>query len=157
VKTGLSPFCALAITALSACASTYVPPVGTSASVSVEAAATKADLMRAARRVLALEGYQIASADDASGVISTLPRTTKVGPEIADCGSNVGIENAYLKDARTLTRLALNVIAQDRRLTVRATVDADYRPGSQVQDMTLTCISKGELERGLAAKILSAV
>jgi hypothetical protein len=40
---------------------------------------------------------------------------------------------------------------------LRATVDADYRPGSSMQDMTLTCVSKGVLERELGAKILRAM
>lgn len=145
----------MSVAVCAGCAATYVPPTGKPVNVSIPSPASRIDLMRAARQVLAMEGYQIASADDASGVISTLTRTRPVSPDAADCGANVGVENAYLKDPRTSTRLAVNVIVRERSVTVRATVDADYRPGSQMQDMTLTCISKGTIERALAEKIIA--
>lgn len=141
---------------LTACAATYKPPMTAAADVTVPTNAGRAELVRAARQVLAAEGYQIASADEASGVVSTLPRRVRVSPEHADCGANVGVDNAYLKDTRTQTSIAMNVIAQDKRLTLRASVDADYRPGASMQDMTLTCVSKGVLERSLAEQILAA-
>lgn len=140
---------------LVACAATYSPPTIAPVDITMPAPAGRAELVRAARQVLASEGFQIASSDEASGVVSTLPRTVRVSPEAAHCGSNAGVDNAYLKDTRTQSRLAINVLAADRKLTVRANVDADYRPGSSMQDMTLTCISKGALERALADKIIA--
>lgn len=151
------PFIVMSTLLLVACAATYAPPTIAPANVTVSTNASRLELMRAARQVLAIEGYQIASADDASGVISTLPRAMPVSPDHAHCGSNAGVDNAYLRDTRTQSRLAVNVLARDRSLTVRATVDADYRPGSSMQDMTLTCVSKGVLERAIAAKILAAI
>lgn len=138
---------------LSGCAATYAPPTIAPANVTVPASASRVELMRAARQVLASEGFQIASADEGSGVVSTFPRKVRVTPDQADCGTNIGVENAYLRDGRAQTSLAVNVIAADRRVTVRAAVDASYAPGGTMQDITLTCVSKGALERVLAQKI----
>ncbi len=147
----------MSATLLAACAATYAPPKITPVDVTRSSSASRSDLLRAARQVLASEGFQIASADEASGVVSTLPRRMRVTPDQADCGTNIGVENAYLRDGRTQTSLAVNVIAADRRLTVRASVDAFYAPGGSVmQPVTLQCVSKGAIESELAAKILNA-
>jgi hypothetical protein len=118
-------------------------------------AAPRAEVIRATKQVLVAEGYQIAAFDDASGIISTALREVRVSPEHADCGANVGVDNAYLKDSRTRTALGIGVVIKEHALQIRANIDANYRVGSQMQDMTLICVSRGFLERDLLEKIVA--
>jgi len=139
------------------CAATYAPPTGVSPAVSVNTVAPRTEILRATKQVLVAEGYQIGAFDDASGIISTAPREVRVSPEHADCGANVGVENAYLKDSRTRTLLGIGVIIKENTLQIRANIDASYRVGSQMQDMTLICVSRGLLEHELVDKILATL
>lgn len=59
----------------------------------------------------------------------------------------------YLKDKRTTTRVGFGVVAVDGKLLVRTTIEGEYKPGAVDQDITLTCISRGFLERDMMAKI----
>jgi hypothetical protein len=71
-----------------------------------------------------------------------------------DCGTTMGID--YLKDNRTSTRVSYGLIVDDNRITIKANIEGEYKPGSVSQDMTLTCISRGLLERDLLEKIKEA-
>jgi hypothetical protein len=116
--------------------------------------ASKADILNAPKKVLVAEGFQITHADDAAGVVSTAPRNLRVTPEQADCGTTVGID--YLKDKRTATRVGYGIIAEDRKITVKATIEGEYKPGSADQAITLTCISRGYLENEMLTIIVAA-
>jgi hypothetical protein len=59
----------------------------------------------------------------------------------------------YLKDKRTTTRVAFGLIAEDAKVTVKANIEGEYKPGAVDQNITLTCVSRGLLERDMAAKI----
>lgn len=59
----------------------------------------------------------------------------------------------YLKDNRTATRVGFGVIAEEGKLIVKATVEGNYRPGAVDQNITLTCVSRGLLERAMSGKI----
>jgi hypothetical protein len=148
---------ALVITAvlLVGCAMTYEKPVTQSATVSAPTKADKAQVIAAARKVFVREGFQILSADESSGTLSTATRNFRLSPEQADCGTTMGID--YLKDKRTTSRLAFGVVAEDGRLTVSTTIDGEYKPGAVDQNITLTCVSRGVVERDMLAKIVVAL
>ena len=133
------------------CATTYKAPTTVAPLTSVTVTASKADLMRSAKQVLVTEGFQITNSDEAGGIISTAPTNLKVTPEQADCGTTMGID--YLKDKRTATRVGYGVIADEGKLTVKATIEGEYKPGDVTQNITLTCVSRGMLEKAMADKI----
>lgn len=141
----------LAALALSACAATYAPPKTAARPAVVELPASQADLMRASRRALIALGGQIVSADESSGTISTGLVDRRLQPSQADCGTTMGID--YLKDNRTTTRVAYGVTADANRLTVRAIINGEYKPGDVTQNITLQCVSRGALEDELIAAI----
>lgn len=137
---------------VSGCAMTYVAPTRQAPDVQASDSAAIGQKIASARRALISEGFQVVSADDASGTLSTAPRDFRVGPQDADCGKTAGLD--YLQDPRTATRVSYGVIATRSAVKVVATIEAQYRPGSQVQDITLTCVSTGRLERELLARIV---
>jgi hypothetical protein len=140
-----------------ACASTYLPPPADESlpQTSITVPALKADILQAAKRILILEGYRIISSDDAAGTLSTAPRNLHVSPTQANCGTTMGLD--YLKDARTSTRVSFGLIAEDGRLSGNADIEGEYRPGAVTQNITLTCRSRGILERDLLTKIERAL
>lgn len=140
---------------ISACAMTYKAPLTTASTSTVSVSATKGQILQAAKQALVVEGYQITSSDDSAGVISTAPTNLHVTPLEADCGTTMGID--YLKDKRTSTRVSFGIVAGDGRLTVKANIQGEYKPGAVDQDITLTCASRGVLEQGLIAKITAAL
>jgi len=137
------------------CAATYRAPVQLNTSASANIQASKEILFKSSRRVLVSEGFQVSSADEPSGTISTDFRNYRVSPQEADCGRTMGLD--YLKDKRTSTKLAYNVLIDEERVTVRANVEGEYKPGAVAQDITLTCNSRGQLEQKLLQKIQTAV
>ncbi|MFH4090619.1 hypothetical protein WAJ00_22120, partial [Acinetobacter baumannii] len=77
--------------------------------------------------------------------ISTATRDFRLTPELADCGTTMGID--YLKDNRTSTKVAYNILIADNSLDVRTTLQGDYKVGDVTQNITLTCVSRGVLEQ----------
>lgn len=130
----------------------YKPPVGESKSILVEVQATKDEIFKASKRALALEGYQITSSDLDAGVITTASNDYRIDPSYADCGKVMGID--YLKDKRTKTRVAQNII-DDNSLSIKSNIQGEYKVGSTTFDVTLTCLSKVLIEADLAEKIKS--
>jgi len=137
------------------CAATYTQPVIVAAEASKEIAANQADVMRAAKQVLVTEGFQITNTDESAGVISTAPRNFRITPEQADCGKTMGLD--YLKDNRTSSKLSYGILVSDGKLTVKANIESEYRPGAVDQNITLNCVSRGTLEPILLAKITAAI
>lgn len=137
------------------CAVTYEGPRTSQSTFSAPTDASRATTIIAARRVLVSEGFQILTADETSGTLSTAARDFRLNPNQADCGTTMGLD--YLKDNRTTTTVAYGVIADDGRVTVRAIVQGEYKPGAVEQDITLTCVSRGALEQELLQKIKSAL
>lgn len=147
-------FIAIAILIVS-CAATYKQPTLVAPQISASVSASKEKIMAAAKKVLVLEGFQITSIDDDAGIISTAPKNLHVTPAQADCGTTMGLD--YLKDKRTTTRVAFGVIAEDGRVTVKASIEGEYKPGAVDQNITLTCISRGNIERDMLSKIVSGL
>lgn len=133
------------------CAMTYEAPRTTYQAAPTHFAGSKAEILRASKLVLVAEGFQITSSDDSAGVISTAPKDLRLTPADADCGTTMGID--YLKDNRTTTRVAFGVIAEDSRLTIKANIEGEYKPGAVDQNITLTCVSRGVLERDMTTRI----
>jgi len=113
---------------------------------------SKAEIMAKAKRTLLLDGFQIASSDDQAGYISTAIKNWKLTPDQADCGTTMGID--YLKDNRTKTEVAFNVIVDEQEIRIRSNIQGEYKPGAVDQNITLTCVSKGSIEKILVQKIL---
>ncbi|MGQ0913391.1 hypothetical protein ACT40M_08725 [Acinetobacter baumannii] len=102
------------------CATTYKAPVTLNQSASEQVSATKDQIFKAAQRALAINGEQIMSANADAGVISTAARDYRLTPDLADCGTTMGID--YLKDNRTSTKVAYNILIADNSLDVRTTL-----------------------------------
>ena len=136
---------------LTGCAMTYAPPSANYKAVSRAITANKQETLASAKRLLLLDGYQIQSFDDASGIISTSYVNKKVSPREADCGNTMGLD--YLLDNRTKTQVAVNVIVEQDIVTVKANIQGEYKPGGADQDITLTCISTGAIERQIISNI----
>src|SRR5690554_4813080 len=113
---------------LAGCATTYEAPTTESTSYSVGHNLDKAAVMASAKRVLLLDGYQIQSSDDEAGFISTNLKNWRLTPEEADCGATMGLD--YLKDNRTKTEVAFNVIVDDESLAIRSNIHGEYKPGA---------------------------
>ena len=77
----------------------------------------------------------------------------RLTPLQADCGTTMGLD--YLKDNRTATRVALGILVTQESLTVTANVQGDYRPGAVDQNITLSCVSRGQLEESAIDGILA--
>lgn len=131
---------------LSGCAATYAPPTAPAGTgVRERFAMSRPDLMKIVRRTVVGDGLQILSADDASGTLSTLPQDYRLTPELADCGTTMGID--YLKDNRTSSRVGYGFVIDEGSISVRAVLQSEYKPGAVSQNITLTCVSRGVLER----------
>lgn len=143
----------LAASLLSACAATYRPPEMSAPRVYAPAQAKKADIIRTAKRVLVANGFQVSDADPEAGTLTTVMRDYRIGHQDADCGTTMGIN--YLLDNRTTTHLGFNILASDNRLDVIANIQAEYKPGDVVQNITLSCVSKGSLDHWMMGKILT--
>ena len=133
------------------CAATYQGPTAINIGATERFTQSRAELFKAARRALVADGNQIMSADEASGTISTAARDFRLTPEMADCGTTMGLD--YLKDNRTSGKLAWGLIIDDGRIEIRAQLQAEYKPGAVDQNITLTCRSRGTLENELAGRI----
>ncbi|MEO5350220.1 MAG: hypothetical protein H7836_11305 [Magnetococcus sp. YQC-3] len=138
---------------LSGCALTYQPPMSLAPSSVEKISQPKDKVFNAAKRALVADGYQITNTDTDSGIISTAPRDMRLAPSVADCGTTMGID--YLKDNRTSTRIAMGVIVYANTVEVKATIQGEYKPGSNTQDITLSCVSKGILEQEMMRKIIA--
>jgi hypothetical protein len=108
-------------------------------------------LMAATKQALVTSGFQITSADEAAGTISTASRAMRLTPAEANCGTTMGID--YLKDNRTSTTVAYGVVVKPNNVHVVATMSGTYLPGNDVQSITLTCVSRGVLENQLLGQI----
>lgn len=144
-------FAVLTTLLLVACATTYEQPTLVAPQITSAVSASKSDILRVAKQVLVSEGFQITNSDDSAGIISSAPRNLRVAPTQANCGTTMGLD--YLKDNRTSTRVAFGIIAEDGKVMVKANIEGEYKPGAVDQDITLTCVSRGVLERDLLAKI----
>ncbi|CAM0567008.1 MULTISPECIES: hypothetical protein [Acinetobacter] len=137
------------------CATTYKAPVTLNQSASEQVSATKDQIFKAAQRAVAINGEQIMSANADAGVISTAARDYRLTPDLADCGTTMGID--YLKDNRTSTKVAYNILIADNSLDVRTTLQGDYKVGDVTQNITLTCVSRGVLEQKMIQKIKAEI
>lgn len=144
------PFCVWA----AGCATTYKQPTTIAPDASQRIAGSPTVLLRAAKQVLVSEGFQITNADEAAGVISTSPRDMRLTPELADCGTTLGLD--YLKDNRTSSKVGYGVLVSENKVTLKASMSATYLPANDSQSITLTCVSRGVLEGQLLDKIAAA-
>lgn len=131
----------------SGCAMTYQEPATVEQQAMRQIQADQVVIMKSAKRVLTVNGFQITAFDDEAGVISTAPKNMRLAPGDADCGRTMGID--YLKDKRTTTQVAVSVLVQDGSAQVKASINGEYRPGDVSQDMMLSCVSRGTVEQKL--------
>jgi len=133
------------------CAITYKAPKETERRVYATHSSSLADILNVSQRVLMIEGYRIEHVDKELGLISTAPRNIKMTPEYANCGTTMGIN--YLKDKRTDTDVSINILIDGNKIEVKANIEGEYKPGDVSQNITLTCISKGVIEREILSQI----
>ncbi len=139
--------------ALGACAVTYAPPIALSPSAVERFSQPRGIVFNAAKRALVADGYQITNIDEPSGVISTAPRDLRLDSATADCGTTLGLD--YLKDNRTSTKVAMGIVVYNAEMEAKANVQGEYKPGSASQDITLSCVSRGVLEREMIHKVMA--
>ena len=139
--------CVLAIS----CAATYQGPVTQAVFESKNHTIPIEKLIKASKQILLMDGYQITYAE--GGMISTAPKDIKLTSMYADCGTTMGID--YLKDNRTDTDVSINVLIESSTITVKSTIQGEYKPDAVDQNITLQCVSKGLIEDRLMNKILS--
>jgi ABC-type amino acid transport substrate-binding protein len=151
----MSTLLAASTALLSACASapTYLRPDLTPHDASAEVQSSQANILGAAVVALAADGYPIASADNATGIVSTAPRPVVVTSVQADCGK----EKSRSRTADPLnvndpdTYVAFTVLARQDYVEVRATVEDRRNP---IDEKTpLICASRGVLERAMLNEI----
>jgi len=135
------------------CSTTYQAPSTDSQHFSGQHDSDKKAVIEKAKKILLMDGYQIQSASNTEGYISTSYKNWKLSPEQASCGSTMGID--YLKDNRTKTEVAINIIVDEETLSVRSNIKGEYKPGTVSQDITLTCVSNGVIESDIAEQIIS--
>lgn len=132
---------------LTGCAATYTPPTEMSVILNQSIQAKKEDLFKATSLTLAMEGIKVVNENKETGIIVTEDKIMRLTPEMANCGTTMGID--YLKDNRTNTKVSYHIIVADNLLKIKASPSAEYRVGAVDQDMNLTCVSKGVLEQKL--------
>lgn len=142
----------LSAAVLAGCAMTYKAPTGPDQSVSVPHGLHKSDAFSKATRALLMQGFQIQSSDEESGYISSSMKNWRLTPRQADCGTTMGLD--YLRDNRTKTEVAFNIVIDETTLNIRSNIHGEYKPGAVDQDITLTCISLGVIEKNLADQII---
>lgn len=146
-------FAIFSLTLTIACAMTYQQPQTVAPESSILFQGSKASMFKAAQQAIVAEGYQITNSNESAGTISTAPRTVRLTPEQADCGTTMGLD--YLKDNRTSTSVAFGVIICEGKLIVKANIQGEYKPGqSGIQNITFSCVSRGCLEKSLIDKIV---
>ena len=142
-------FIILFVATLSSCAMTYKKPTHTYQEI-VLTTDNISETISNLRGILLSEGYVISSSG--SDFISTAPKTVKLTPEDADCGTTMGID--YLKDNRTITKVAINLFKKnDTIIVIRANVSGEYLTSNVSQSVTMECVSKGKIEEELKRKI----
>ena len=153
MKKFLSLLTLVAAFGLSACAATYkAPETKVAANVSSQIIGSPQDTLNRVKQVLLLDGYQIQSYDNDALIVSTSFKNKRITPTDANCGTTLGLD--YLKDKRTDTSVAINVLIVGTTITVTANIHGAYKPGSADQNITLSCVSKGAIERSILAKII---
>lgn len=135
-------------TLLAGCAATYEPPKTKAREYSAAVDADRSRIAEAARKVLVLDGYQVSGAD---GVLSTGPKLVALSALDADCGTTAGLP--YIKDKRTITHVAYGVIAADKHVTIRTTIEGEYLKTHIIAGVAMQCVSTGRLERALLESI----
>lgn len=144
-------FCVL----FAGCAAAYKVPDHKDYVYKFEYHKNKEQIILNIKKVLLLNGFQISSYDDKSGLISTEKKQIETDPLYADCGKTMGID--YLKDKRSKIYLMLNFIVDDSLVTIVSNISGEYKPGDPIYDVDLKCNSKGFYEERLLDQIRSAV
>jgi hypothetical protein len=107
---------------------------------------------QAAQKALEADGYKVAKADPAVGLMQTEPRLLRLTTKDADCGKYAGLP--YLIDKRASTRVTVRITRALGGLAISVAIDGQYDVAGQVK--ALTCTSKGTLEAALAGKVSAA-
>ena len=137
------------------CAITYSPPTTVAPNTSQRIMGSSSTLFKTTKQILVLEGFQITNSDESAGVISTASKEMRLTPELADCGTTLGLD--YLKDNRTSSKVGYGAIISENKVTLKVTMSATYLPANDSQSITLTCVSRGVLENQLLNKIAALV
>ena len=138
---------------LASCSANYKAPTEIDPIIKAPHNKSPLTLLNQAKKELLIAGYQIQTIDNDAGIISTELKNLSLTPAKANCGKTMGLD--YLKDNRTKTQVAINVIVSKSDILIKTNIHGEYKPGSVSQDLTLTCISKGVIEQDLLNKIIN--
>ncbi len=144
---------ALLITALlvAGCASNYKEPLAVASAYTFDVPGNAHELFQKASWALIAEGYAIASADPALGIISTQRRQMPLTTADVDVGSTWGID--YMKDKRTTTYVTATIQTSEGKAVIRTDIDAEYLPNDPTYGKRMKGTSKGTLEQRLGARL----
>jgi hypothetical protein len=137
------------IIAVSSCAMTYKKP-STKAQAYTFQTSSVSETLERVKFLLLKDGYSISS----SGVdfISTTTKPVKLTPLDADCGTTMGID--YLKDNRTVTKVSISVFKNSKsELEIKANITGEYLTSNTSQSVSMSCVSKGTLEKNMISSI----
>ena len=138
---------------LSACSISYQAPITVAPVVKASHQQAVHKMLNNAKRILLQAGYRIRVFDHEAGIITTSLKHQRLTPKQADCGKIMGMD--YLKDNRTKTEMALNIIVTEQEITVKPSIQGKYNPENMDEDINLTCISKGLVEKQVLKHLLA--
>jgi len=126
--------------------------------VTIQSDKPPADVMQAARMILASEGYTVSSASPSASPLTTDARALKIDSKIADCGKAMGFE--LINDKRVETNLLISVSDIGGQVHVQSAVGGvqhismPFGPDKDA-DVILSCHSKGIIEKDISEKLLA--
>jgi len=134
------------------CAAAYEKPATQTQVHSISVAKSKEEIFSVASKVLAMEGYTITASDINTGIISTAKSRKALTEADCDCGTTMGI--AYIKDKRTTTEAAINIVVDGNGVfNIIASISGEYLPNNPTYGKTFECVSTGTIEQNIINKI----
>jgi len=112
-------------------------------------------IFKAALKLLPLIGYKIEGSNAEEGTITTDTVTMKITPQDCDCGTAFGLP--VIKNEGVNAKVYFVLGISDNEMTIKADIEPelkDLMATLAAGGMTVTCISKGNLEELFAKKFV---
>ncbi len=148
-------FLLISILFLISCASMYVKPTIEATLFKQKVPGNAGIIFKTALKLLPLIGYKIEGSNADEGTISTNPVAMKITPQDCDCGTAFGLPVIKSEGVNAKVYFILGV--SDNEMTIRANIEPelkDLMATLAAAGITVTCISKGNLEELFAKKFM---
>ncbi|MBP7792549.1 MAG: hypothetical protein KA120_05745 [Candidatus Goldbacteria bacterium] len=148
-------FFSLIIFFLVSCTSMYVKPTIETTLFRQKVPGSAEMIFKTSLKLLPLIGYKIEGSDADAGTITTNPVEMKISPQDCDCGKAFGLPIVKNEGINAKVYFVLGV--SDNEITIRADVEPEIRDlmaTLTAAGMTVTCVSKGNLEQVFAKKFM---